>query len=119
MKKLITFILILFLTGCLTTTSMTKNEIEMEVGYSITHIIDWGQTRAISESSKFVELNPILGKHPTLSAINNYMAGTLVAHWLITYLLPEEWREEFQITTLVLEGVVILWNYSLGVGILL
>lgn len=58
------------------------------VGAGVT-VIDYGQTQDISNHGGEVELNPILGPHPSRAGVRNYFAGVLVLHPLISAALPK------------------------------
>lgn len=51
-------------------------------------LVDWGQTRHIARHpEKYRELNPLLGKHPSLGDVNRHRIVTTgllmaAAHWL-------------------------------------
>ena len=116
----------------------SKTDVGLQVVYTALHIIDWGQTRWLSENyykeTPFVSVlgntttfgrkvvtkeegNFILGKHPSKPAIDIYFASTLLAHAAITHALPKEYRPYWQCITIGLEGTVVGLNASVGAKI--
>lgn len=76
-----------------------------------------GNTLYIADNpQKFYENNLILGKHPSRGGVNLYFAGTLAASFLVTHVLPKEYRPYFQTLIISLETAVMASNHSLGVG---
>lgn len=82
--------------------------------YTAIHVADWGTTLDIKNHPDLQEINPLLGHHPSDARINTYMAGTLAAHWAISYALPERWRPTWQYVTIGIDGAVVAHNFSLG-----
>lgn len=96
---------------------LSHTDLARQITYSALHVADWNQTRRIAASNgRWIELNPILGPSPSQSRVNRYFAATLVAHWAITYTLPERWRKPWQETTIILQASVIQSNYRLGIS---
>jgi hypothetical protein len=78
---------------------------------------DWLQTREISRNpDRFYETNPVLGRHPSLSAVNAYFAAGLLAHTAVAMALPPPWRGPWQYLTFAFEAGVVAHNASLGIG---
>jgi len=97
------------LTAC---AGWSKQEIGLEVAYTVLHVADWGQTRYIAghpaeparskpfdgkrvepgtvrpAKDGYEEINPILGRHPSKSKVDLYFGANLLAHWIIADLLP-------------------------------
>lgn len=95
----------------------SKQDIALQTLYTGLHIIDWGNTLYIADNPyKFYETNPILGNHPSRGNVNLYFAGTLAASFLVTHILPKEYRPYFQTIIISLETAVMASNHSLGVG---
>lgn len=79
---------------------------------------DYRQTRYISaHSEKYYEAEAgwAIGKHPTLTAVNNWFAFNAVAHVAIANCLSRGWRRGYQAVTLVYEADIVNDNYKLGV----
>ena len=94
----------------------TKEDIAWQVGYTALHVIDWGQTRYIARHPwKYDELNPILGKHPSVSKVDKYFAITLVGHTVISHFLPRKYRRIWQHVSVGVEAGVVVRNYNAGI----
>ena len=85
-------------------------------------LVDYGQTRWIavncpSRSNSCYETNPVLGRRPSLSRVNEYFSITPVIGYFVTDALPSEWRTRFLYSFTSVEIVITQRNYKLGYGI--
>lgn len=81
-------------------------------------VIDWGQTRYIAKHpNRFYEKNVLLGKHPSVRAVNAYFIGALVGNYLLTDRLDRPYRTYFQAGLIGLELVVTASNKKIGIRI--
>lgn len=89
------------------------------MGYAlvVATVVDWAQTRYISDHPIFHETNPILGKHPSIGRVNNYFAASLLGGALVMDALPTEYRTMALKAGLVLEVLVVSNNARIGVGV--
>ena len=126
MKKNLLLLLVAFLSSApalvsaeLFVDKWTDADTAREAAYLVLHIADWGQTRNIAhrEGEGYWEINPILGKHPSIKRIDSYMAFSMLAHIGIAYALPRGWREAFQYTTVGIEAGVVFNNNSIGLRV--
>lgn len=95
----------------------TKDDMTFQVGYTLLHIVDWGQTLDIENHPRHFERNPILGRHPSRSEVHTYFATTLGLHWLIARALPRKWRNHFQASTIAIQFGVVKDNFEGGISI--
>ena len=66
MKKLLPLLLLL-----IPLAANADVTLEKELAYSALHLIDWAQTRQIAaQPDKWLELNPLLGQHPSRAKVN-------------------------------------------------
>ena len=72
------------------TDNWTKREKYAESAWIGLNLIDWYQTSIGVGEKGGEERNPILGKHPSKSKINNYFALWTIIHPITTYLLPKK-----------------------------
>ena len=94
----------------------TTQNIIMEGTYHILRTIDWGQTRYIANHPKrFHEMNPIIGRHPAVSRVDQYFFITAFLHLAISHYLPENYRTAWQGATIFLSGTLVGHNYSVGI----
>lgn len=82
-------------------------------GVFLTAIVaDFSQTLTIAKADD--EVNPVLGLSPSSGEVRQYFARATVAHWVISALLPSEWRTKFLYTTTGFQAAGVLRNYRLG-----
>ena len=79
----------------------------------ITHITE----TTTKKSGTYYEINPFLGKRPTLSKIDKYMPLTMGTVLLASHYLPSKWRKNFLYTLTILEIGVIGNNYKIGLNV--
>ena len=90
----------------------------LEMGFTASLMMDWGQTRDIkkwSAGSNRHEENPIMGMHPSNATINNYFISSLVLHAIIADQLSGKWRTAWQAAWIGLEVGTVQRNYALGI----
>jgi hypothetical protein len=88
----------------------------LELSYYGLHIMDWAQTRYIAlHPEEYKETNIILGEDPSIEKIDIYFASTLILHTIISYLLPDNFRLYWQISTISLEGGCIIHNLEMKI----
>jgi len=80
-------------------------------------IADWLQTREIARSDEFYETNPILGRHPSQSEVNQYFLACLVGYNLLTYHLKPEGAKWFSLAIGISQANTVQQNLSLGIEI--
>ena len=90
-----------------------------EAAFQVLNIIDWGQTRYISNhADEFYEQESaqFIGKHPTSGKVDAYMAESAVLHLIVSKLLPVgAWREAFQYITIGGKLNATIGNASIGI----
>lgn len=96
----------------------TKEDTIREVAYLALHVADWGQTRNIANRGNiYHEVNPILGRNPSIKKVDSYFALTAIAHVIVSYSLPRGWRDAFQYSTAGFEAGVAMKNNSIGLKV--
>ena len=93
----------------------TKQDTYWQIGVLVTQIIDWGQTREIAVNPKYYETNPILGKYPTLQEVDKYFIVCIAGNYLISKVLPNNWRRKWQAGSILNQIYYINNNYELGI----
>lgn len=117
MKKIIVLLILLTLTPgvSMAADKWSKQDVALESVYLALHLIDWGQTRDIAlQPERFYEMNPILGKHPSINDVNIWFLMTGFLHPIITHILPENWRPVWQGVSIFTSGGLVLNNFSIG-----
>jgi len=100
--------------------SWTMQDTLWEAAYLMTHVADWGQTRDISAqcgSGGYYEVNPVIGRCPSMSRVNLYFLSTALLHAGTATLLPKKYRRFFQTSTMVMEIGYITNNYNIGLKV--
>ena len=78
--------------------------------------VDWLQTRFIAKNpARFHEINPILGKHPSLRVVNVYFACCIALALAGAYFLPFWWAIGAGSVLVALETFITIRNYRLGI----
>ena len=115
---LLTAMFVLLLVNIAQPFEWSKEDTIREITWQVLHVMDWGQTLDIArQPHKYQELNPVLGKHPSVGKVNTYMALSAVAHLGISLALPKEYRKWFQYVTIGMTGSLVIHNHSIGLRI--
>ena len=78
-------------------------------------VVDYLQTRQIAKQPEtYHEINPVLGKHPSLSTVNTYFAGAAILGYLALDALPSDMRSWALGAGIVLELAVTAHNNTIG-----
>jgi hypothetical protein len=86
-----------------------------ELAFDALLALDTLQTHSIAHVPTYQEVNPLLGAHPSNAAVNRYMLGCALGHYLISRALPAEDRRYWQWLTLGVEGGIVAHNIYIGV----
>jgi len=92
----------------------TKTDTALESMYAGLTIVDWGQTRNMIKEGGYHEINPLLGRHPSLDEVDILIPAAIVAHGLISMALPPKYRIYWQAVFIGIEGFTVLSNYNIG-----
>uniref|UniRef100_A0A6H1ZMG4 Uncharacterized protein n=1 Tax=viral metagenome TaxID=1070528 RepID=A0A6H1ZMG4_9ZZZZ len=96
----------------------TKSDTVREAAFQTLHAVDYLQTRTIARHpEKYYERNPVLGKHPSEENVIVYFAAGAVAHGVISYYLPDPYRQIFQYVTIGLSSACVLNNFNIGLRV--
>jgi len=96
----------------------TKTDTALEAVWQVGHVADWMQTRQVAKHpAQWEELNPILGKHPSVGKVDTYMLGAALAHYGISYALPKEYRGIWQYISITVKYGVVGYNSAIGVSV--
>ncbi len=115
--KLIIITLCFLLTSC-AGGNWTKADTVREVAVFTLHTIDWGQTRTIAKNpDRYYEINPILGKHPSIGKVDTYMFIGTIVRPVISYHLPPKYRKWWQYLSIGTSGAAVANNYNAGIKV--
>ena len=89
-----------------------------EVVWQGLHVIDWGQTLEIARQPEdYWEVNPIMGRHPSVGRVNLYMGVSAVVHGVVSWVLPDEVRKWWQYVSIGVSGACVARNFNIGLGV--
>lgn len=112
------YIFILLLLFPLSTFAWDKTDTQREIVWQVMHIIDWGQTVDIAKNpGKYYEINPLLGKHPSVEKVHKYMIASSLIHYVVSTSLKSKYRKYWQYVTIGITGTLIMHNYRIGLRI--
>lgn len=107
-----------------------KEEITVATIFTVATVIDWGQTRDMAKSNwiyhidhenhtiiYYEEINPILGKKPSLHEIDTYFTLATISTLTISHYLPKDWRKKFLSIMSFIEFHTIHNNHNIGLKI--
>ena len=78
-------------------------------------VVDYLQTRQIAKQPEiYYEINPVLGRHPSISTVNTYFAGAALLGYLALDALPSDMRSWALGAGIVLELAVTAHNNTIG-----
>ncbi len=82
-------------------------------------IVDWQQTREFTGCpDKYpgkYETNPLLDEHPRARDVNRVVAGSIIVHTAVAYLLPKPYRTIWQSLWIGVEAHAVYCNYKAGI----
>lgn len=114
------YILIFLLLMPCTASAWDTTDIVLESTWQVLHIIDWQQTLSIARNpNEWYELNPILGKHPSVGNVNTYMFCSAIGHGIVSHYIPKllgkQSRNIWQATSILITFSAVANNYSIGI----
>jgi len=99
----------------------TKADTAREAAFLTVLAVDYGQTADIVDSPEYYELNPILGRDPSIQQVRWYFAGCAIGHYCVARIAPTDFhglnlRKWWQHIWIVIEGGQVWKNASIGIG---
>ena len=85
--------------------------------FNILQGIDMLQTLEIANNDAYYEKNPILGKHPSETAVVTYFIARGFAHYHVTKMIPQKYRNIWHGYNVIYNYDVIRDNHELGIRI--
>jgi len=86
-----------------------------ELLWQAVNAVDWMQTRTIATDERWYEVNPILGKHPTLAEVNTYFVASALFHTSVSHYLSRKHARMYQNATTVVGIGFVLNNHIKGI----
>lgn len=96
----------------------SKRDYALEATWIAIHTVDWGLTLDIAKNpDKYHEMNPIIGRHPSVGKVNSYMFASTIIHPVFVHILPSKWRPYFQAFTIGISSACVINNFNIGLHI--
>lgn len=96
----------------------SRADTHREILWQAIHLVDWGQTLDIARSNgKYFEINPLMGRHPSIGHVNNMMLAGAIAHLAGAYLCPDDLRSVYQWVSIIVNGAIVLRNHQIGLRV--
>jgi hypothetical protein len=116
MKYLLALIITLYSVPGLTWSDWTPEQRNWYVASNVAIMADWSTTRDLSRRyhEGYHEINPVLGRRPSTSEVDQYFIGAIIAHYFIADWLPNQHRTFYLKTVTVVEGALVAHNLSIG-----
>lgn len=83
-----------------------------EIAFQALNAVDAIQTCSFLARGTAQELNPILGSNPSCKKVVGFKIAAGVLHYVVARSFDEETAKIFQITTIVIQGGVVTWNFQ-------
>jgi hypothetical protein len=117
--KILLVILVVVLTPAISSSAeLDKTGLLLEGVWQTLHIADWGQTLDVARNPyDYHEINPIMGRHPSVGNVNIYMGMSALVHAGISYALPKKYRTYWQSISIVVTGALVVHNNSIGLEV--
>lgn len=112
--RLSVVVLCLTLTGC---SGWRGYQHGTEAAWQTAHAVDYLQTRYIVHSDKYREANPLISNDPSEAYALAFFAATGLLHWMISYALPDRYRDLWQAATLGGKITCVVFNFQAGVSL--
>ena len=85
--------------------------------FNVLQGIDMLQTLEIANNDAYYEKNPILGKHPSETAVVTYFIARGFAHYHVTKMIPQKYRNIWHGYNVIYNYDIIRDNHELGIRI--
>lgn len=80
-------------------------------------VIDWRQTLTIAKNpDKWFEMNPILGKHPSVQKVHVYFLCVIAASAFVLSIVPRPWSIVIAVIACLVELAVVIRNDRKGIS---
>jgi hypothetical protein len=81
-------------------------------------VVDYGQTLNIARNpAMYDEMNPVLGKHPSVSDVNKYTLASMAIKNGVFFLLPEKYRFYWAGMQIGVSSALVYRNASIGLKV--
>lgn len=101
---------------CHATDDWTREDTYRQSAIIALQIVDWGQTRYVAKHPEFHEINPLIGKHPSIGRVNNYFAISIPVNIAFSALVPSKYRSLWQTGRMMVQVSVVSYNRGVSIG---
>lgn len=111
------FILLLFFLSFTAQASepWTTEEKTLEATYLVLTVIDWKQTRYISDHPRYSERNILISEHPSHREVDRFFIAHTAIHLVVVDALGHKWRKRVQWITIAEKSWNIWRNHQIGI----
>ncbi len=106
------------LAGCASSDPWTRDDTAWETIYAVSALADGYMTAKIQDHPNIIENGPIasrvLGRNPATSDTWMYFGSLIVSHYLISRMLPKDWRTAWQVFGIVKHGLAVNKGNQVG-----
>jgi hypothetical protein len=92
----------------------TKEDTAYQLTLTSLLLVDWAQTREMVKDGR-IELNPILGDHPSMKKVNTLIPLSILGHYLVSRVLSSKYRRVWQCVWIGVELNAVSSNYMAGI----
>ena len=96
---------------------LSDNDKKGIIAFNTLQFADMLQTLEIANNDAFYEKNKILGKHPSEAQVLTYFVARGFAHYHVTKMIPQKYRNIWHGYNIVYNYDVIRDNHQLGIRI--
>lgn len=89
----------------------------MEIVTTAVIVLDWGQSRDITQRDDIYEKNKHLGPYPSRSEVNEYFIARIISNSILHRVLPEKYLLVYQVYTVADHGMAVIENHQLGLTV--
>ena len=69
------------------------------------------------QPGRYHEINPLMGKHPSVGRVNVYMGLSAAVHLAVSWALPKDYRGYWQWVTIGVTGGLVGNNFNIGLKV--
>ena len=109
---------LVFLSLLIASTQINATEMNWyRIATNATITADWLQTRYIAKYDSHTEMNPLLGRNPSVAKVDLYFISSLLFANVLGEWLPGSWSDRFYFGLFMSESAVVTRNKQIGVGV--
>lgn len=96
----------------------TTGDTWRQSGATVLIMADWAQTRyTVKHPADLYASDSVIGRHPSMGAVNKYFTAAIVANFVISWQLPAAYRHAWQYGTITFETYSVERSFRAGAKI--